>query len=394
MVKRGASRHRGRSRARRDGSDDTESKVAAKTGAMKFAPIVPGKENHAFSTVKDLILRKLQKESVDNCDVVTSLRAMVLTDLAPFRPRLRMADDADLAERAIMQSSYADEQKEAIKVHAERIRKQELNMKRAFATICDEYCTKGMRQRIETHPDYHTRIQDNPIVLLQEIQKLMHETVRAQYSMLTHVEAIEALVTMKQNDGEELLDYVKRFKQLRTTYKSYLGTSLFNAHVEGLPAYATAADDAARAAMKTDMFEAFSALLILRGADKKEFSKLTEQLNMQMSMGIDQYPKTMVKAVDILANHQTANQTANGYKKENNKARDKSKGPKQVSKMSEKLTESSFAQRGKQTSQWPCNCCGEMGHKAIDCPKYATTLPNQWVMPPGSYGKKSSFGGK
>ena len=107
-MKRGASRHRGRSRARRDGSDDSESKVAAKTGAMKFAPIVPGKENHAFSTVKDLILRKLQKESVDNCDVVTSLRAMVLTDLAPFRPRLRMADEADLAERAIMQSSYAD----------------------------------------------------------------------------------------------------------------------------------------------------------------------------------------------------------------------------------------------------------------------------------------------
>jgi len=35
-----------------------------------------------------------------------------------------------------------------------------------------------------------------------------------------------------------------------------------------------------------------------------------------------------------------------------------------------------------------------MGHKAIDCPKYTTTLPNQWVTPPGSYGKKASSGGK
>jgi len=137
MVKRGASRGRGRSWARRDGSEETETKVAVKTGAIKFAPIVPGKENHAYSTVKDLILRKLQKESVDNHDVVTSLRAVTIVDLAPFRPILRIANDADLAVRAINQASYGDEQKEAAKVHAERVRKQELNMKRAFATICD-----------------------------------------------------------------------------------------------------------------------------------------------------------------------------------------------------------------------------------------------------------------
>jgi len=34
-----------------------------------------------------------------------------------------------------------------------------------------------MQQRIETHPDYATRIEDDPIMLLEEIQKLMHETV-------------------------------------------------------------------------------------------------------------------------------------------------------------------------------------------------------------------------
>ena len=289
MVKRGKSR--GRSRARRDGSEETDSKVAAKpAGAIKFAPIVPGKENHAYSTVKDLIIRKLQKDSVDYSDVVPSLRAMTLVDLTPFRPVLQIADDADLAVRALNQASYGEEQKEKCKVHAARIRTLEINMKRAFALICDEYCTKGMQQRIETHPDYATRIEDNPIVLLEEIQKLMHETVRAQYNMLTFVEAMEALVTIKQKDGEELLDYVKRFKQIRTTYKSYLGTSLFNDHVATLPEYIAAVDDAARNTIKAETFEAFSALLILRGADEKEYSKLTEQLNMQKSMGQDQYP--------------------------------------------------------------------------------------------------------
>ena len=132
------------------------------------------------------------------------------------------------------------------------------NMKRAFAIICDKYCTKGMQQRIETHPDYATRIEDNPIVLLEEIQKLMHETVRAQYNMLTFIEAITALVTIKQKDGEELLDFVKRFKQIRTTYKSYLGTSLFNDYVEGLPEYTAVATDARENDHEEGHFEAFS----------------------------------------------------------------------------------------------------------------------------------------
>ena len=90
----------------------------------------------------------------------------------------------------------------------------------------------------------------------------------------------------------------------------------------------------------------------------------------------------MIAAVDILVNHKTTK------KKENNhKARCQSKGPKQAAKQSEKQTETSFAQKGKQTSQWPCNCCSEMGNKAINCPRYTTMLPNQWVTPPGSYSK-------
>jgi len=41
------------------------------------------------------------------------LRAMTKTDLAPLRPTLRIADDADLAVRALNQASYRDEQKQA-----------------------------------------------------------------------------------------------------------------------------------------------------------------------------------------------------------------------------------------------------------------------------------------
>ena len=121
--------------------------------------------------------------------------------------------------------------------------------------------------------------------------------------MLTFLEAITALIMIKQKDGEDLLDYVKRFKQVRTTYKSYLGTSLFNDYVEALQAYTAAADDAARTAIKTKTFEEFLALLVLNGAAKGEYGELMKQLNMQKSMGQDQYQRTSTAAVDILANH-------------------------------------------------------------------------------------------
>jgi len=98
----------------------------------------------------------------------------------------------------------------------------------------------------------------------------------------------------------------------------------------------------------------------------------------------------MTAAVDILANHKPANKSAKAKSE-----RSKSSKPYTKLSQSKKKTETSFAQRGKQTTQWPCNCCGETGNKAIDCPRYAMTLPNKWFNPPGSFGqKKGPSGGK
>ena len=156
MVKRSASR-RGRSRARRDAlEDDSEAKPAAKATVMKFAPIMPGKDNQAYATVRDVILRKLQKEKNENEDVVTSLKAMMLLDLSPLEPVLKIADDEDEDLRKIKQTSYIENNKDAMNTHQKRQRNLQSGMKRAYSTIFDEYCTKGMQQRIETHPDFAT----------------------------------------------------------------------------------------------------------------------------------------------------------------------------------------------------------------------------------------------
>jgi len=114
MVKHSASR-RGRSRARCDTSEeDSEAKPATKSVVMKFAPITLGKDNQSYATVRDVILRKLQKELIENDDVVTSLKAMVILNLTPFELVLQITVDDDLDLRAIKQTSYIKNNKDAM----------------------------------------------------------------------------------------------------------------------------------------------------------------------------------------------------------------------------------------------------------------------------------------
>ena len=69
-----------------------------------------------------------------------------------------------------------------------------------------------MRTQIEEHPDYQSKILDNPIQLLESIKRLTHDTVRAQYSIASITEHLARWLNNKQHDDEGLTDYVKRSK--------------------------------------------------------------------------------------------------------------------------------------------------------------------------------------
>ena len=70
-----------------------------------------------------------------------------------------------------------------------------------------------MQNRIEEHPDYKTTIRDDPIELLTKIKVLMHNPIRAKYPFASLTEAMIRMLNIKQQENEQLLDYIKRFKQ-------------------------------------------------------------------------------------------------------------------------------------------------------------------------------------
>jgi len=83
---------------------------------------------------------------------------------------------------------------------------------KACALIFQNYCTKAMQSRIEEHPDFETKIRDDPIALLEAIKTLTHDPVRAWSQFASETEALNRVVNLRQSKNENLPDYVKQFK--------------------------------------------------------------------------------------------------------------------------------------------------------------------------------------
>lgn len=94
-----------------------------------------------------------------------------------------------------------------------------------------------MQTRIEEHPDYESKIDDDPIALLEAIKTLMHDPVRAQYPYASLVSQLTAWLNMRQQPDEGLMDYVKRFKHARDNAKSFLGPTFLDDFVKTTKAY-------------------------------------------------------------------------------------------------------------------------------------------------------------
>ena len=58
-------------------------------------------------------------------------------------------------------------------------------------------------------------IQDDLIELLKVIQILLHQQVRAKYPYALLMEAVVRMLSIKQMENENLIDYVKRCKQAK-----------------------------------------------------------------------------------------------------------------------------------------------------------------------------------
>ena len=175
-------------------------------------------------------------------------------------------------------------------------------MAKAYADIFSSYCTKLMKTRIESHPDFSTNIYNKPIALLEAIKTLTHDPIRARYPFATLTDAMSRVINIRQHEKESESDFVKQLKQLKDVYKSHLGTDIFEVFVEATEEYRQA-DATEQQKLKDGAFEQWCAFLLIRNSDSSKFGSLQQGLINQYSLGNDQYPWTLSAAHDVLTNH-------------------------------------------------------------------------------------------
>ena len=106
-------------------------------------------------------------------DVAKSLKKMEWLDLDALEPvcekTKKAMDQGGAEEQEMMKLKW----QEKYARHLDRVRECKVRMCRAFAMIRSQHCTKTMHTRVEEHPDYETKIDDDPIALLEAIKTLM-----------------------------------------------------------------------------------------------------------------------------------------------------------------------------------------------------------------------------
>ena len=227
-----------------------------------------------------------------------------------------------------------------------------------------------------------SKIQDDPIELLEKIKVLMHDPIRAKYPFASLTEAIMRMLNIKQFENEGLLDYVKRFKQSRDIMKSHVGTDILDKFVENTREYRDEIDTSQKEKLKEGAFEKWMAYLLIRNSDQSKYGTLMNGLVSQFSMENNQYPKTIMGATDILSSHKFDKRGGQGNQGNRNKDRkgnwqDAKKEDDDETKSTLKTDETSFSQSDKSQK---CYCCGKKGHLSPECPDKNNIEKKDWYI--------------
>ena len=339
---------------------------------IKFAPHVQGKPQQVtYATVCEAIQQQVQKSYRFGSDMVASLKQGSMIDLTNLKPTPKVSTKTDAEAKATEQRLFEIEYQEYMRSYIAREDALKENTKKVYALIFSSYCSRTMQQRIEEHPDFTSKIEDDPIALLEAIKVLMHTTVRAQYPYITLLQAEQRFYALKQLEGEDLSVYLKRFKQARDVYKSIAGTKANDEFIEKSAEYQAETDRTKKTEMKEAAFDEKCAILFICNSDQAKYGSVLKGLQSQFSLGNDQFPRTLAAAVDVLSNHRFDPRYQENLKKQRER---------QAREREEARAGTSFAQRNGGSGTFVCYCCGQQGHSSNTCPdKDRIPKPQWWI---------------
>ena len=340
---------------------------------MKFTPKIAGKsQGYTYETVKEHIPQETQKTLVNGEDIASNLRKgedTGISDTKPVRAKavkieitesMSAAAMANAAEERRMEQDGLDiECRVRLERHTDKEKTYDENKCKAF-TIIHTYCNQTMRNRIEESKDYEAVIRNDPFKLLSEIKLKMYGQVRAKYEFSQVTDTLVQLFGTRQEHGETLTDYAKRFKQSRDNVKSILGESFLDEFISHTDEYIQMSDEATKKDMTKKAYSRWTAYMMLRNGDHNKYGTLKTTLNNQYALGNNQWPGTCSAMTDVMTNHKWDEKYGQVDRKNREKNRQTQNQP------NNDTTEEGVTLA--QNKKIRCFKCGEEGHLCPDCP--------------------------
>jgi hypothetical protein len=327
---------------------------------MKFIPHQIGKEvrqTATYQTVKDDIIQLVQKSFRNGKDVADSIRKMDRINIMSKIPVRKLSRATDADDRATEQEGYDILYKAEIDMFTKRKHKLEDNMNKMYSLIYLQYCKKTIQDRIHAHPDFETKIENDPIKLLKAIEILINDLVQARYPQASVTEVMTRFMTCRQLENEPLANYMKRFKSYQDFMAQNMGKDFLKDFVKNMKQYADETDTDKQDKMLKRLYARWTAYMLMKNSDQGKYGLLMTSLMTQFSMGTNQYPKDIMAAVDILTNHRF-----NKKEPENKNQRNRHQNDNDTALMI--TTQSSFNQEALKKAT--CYCCGKKGHSRIN----------------------------
>jgi hypothetical protein len=304
---------RGRSKSRGRGSKyysksnkSSRYNSTSTTKEYKFAPHTHGNTTYAtYSTVKDVIITYMKKHYKTGLDIAKSIKEGDIIDMTIKHPTHEISTETEDADREMEQKGFDIKYQEELGGYMDKLETFEQELAQVYALIFGSYCTKTMQQRIEEHPDFEKKIENNPVELLKAVQTLTNDPVRARYPYASMHDALTKLIKTRQLPNENSLDYSKRLKQESDALTSYVGKQIFIDFVKQSDEYRNESDQQKKADMELERYDCWLSYLLLHNSDPLKYGSILKGLQSPYYLGNDQYyPKTLSAAIDVLlSNH-------------------------------------------------------------------------------------------
>ena len=220
-------------------------------------------------------------------------------------------------------------------------------------TIVYGQCEKAMKNQIESQAAFAS-VESNMNVagLLRLIKDVAFDSNDKKYPPMQAAWALKRLVTARQHEKEDLVDYYKRFQGLMEMVERAYGDLAPAVLAEKDQAYKRDAEGVTMAERNKML-----AYMFLDGADKTMFGYLVKNMGNDYALGNDTYPEDVESALQVLLLYQEG-------------VHRKSTKKKIIQRDNDEMVELSFAQLTKNQlrKRGMCFTCGKKGHTAPQCP--------------------------